>query len=80
MNFASWATISNKMSKPQQAIEELTEEQQNVLRSIRTSRIVLPILIGIGVVAYLFFQNFDTEEFSKTPWSADVWTWVSIDH
>jgi len=35
-----------------------------IINSLRPSRIVWPILIGLGVSAYLLFRNFDSETFS----------------
>lgn len=58
--------------------EEFTEEQQEVLKSIRISRIILPILLGIGVVAYLLWRQFDPEDFSNISWNAHVRFWVAF--
>ena len=52
------------------------EEQQEVLNSIRTSRIILPIIIGLGVVFYLLFKVFDPAEFAKIEWTQHVLFWV----
>lgn len=38
--------------------------------SIRTSRIVLPAILGAGVVVYLFWRQFNPEEFKALEWSA----------
>ncbi len=35
-----------------------------IINSLRPSRIIWPILIGLGVSAYLLFRNFDSETFS----------------
>lgn len=51
------------MSSKHTIQNEFDEEQQDVLKSIRIERIVLPILIGIGVVIYLVLKQFDVEEF-----------------
>lgn len=67
--------MTNKNTEP---LEEFTEEQQEVLRSIRTSRIILPILIGVGVVIYLFFQNFNPEDFNKIQWTSRAWFWIGL--
>lgn len=56
--------------------DEFTEEQQEVLRSIRTSRIILPILIGIGVVVYMLFRQFDPEDFAQINWTNHTLFWV----
>jgi uncharacterized membrane protein YbhN (UPF0104 family) len=51
--------------KPDESINEFNEEQQDVLKSIRVERIILPVLIGIGVVIYLVLKQFNIEEFWK---------------
>ncbi|MCB0705020.1 MAG: flippase-like domain-containing protein [Saprospiraceae bacterium] len=56
--------------------EEFTDEQQGVLKSIRLSRIVLPVLIGIGVVGYLVWKQFDPEEFAKINWTTHTLFWI----
>lgn len=58
--------------------EDFSEEQQEVLKSIRVSRIIIPILIGLGVVGYLFWKQYDPEEFAKIDWTAHTTFWVTI--
>lgn len=58
--------------------EDFTEEQNEVLKSIRTSRIILPILIGIGVVIYMLLQQFDPEDFWQINWTRYTAFWVGI--
>lgn len=57
---------------------EFTDAQQEVLNSIRMSRIVLPILLGIGVVGYLFWKQYDPDEFAQIDWTMFTTFWVSI--
>jgi len=45
---------------------------------VRTSRIILPILIGLGVVAYLFYQQFDLEEWNAIKWTTHTLVWAGI--
>lgn len=45
---------------------------------MRTSRIILPILIGLGVVGYLFYQQFDLEEWNAIQWTRHTLIWVGI--
>lgn len=59
--------------------KEFNEEQQEILKSIRVSRIILPILIGIGVVAYLMWQQFDAEDFAEIrKWTRHKAFWVGM--
>ena len=59
-------------------LEAFNEDEQDVLKSVRTSRIILPILIGLGVVFYLLYQQFNPEEFAKIEWSQHTLIWVII--
>lgn len=59
-----------------QLVEEFTEEQQEVLKSIRVSRIIAPILLGIGVVAYLLYRQYDADEFAQIKWTSHTLFWV----
>lgn len=59
-------------------IDDFSEDQQEVLKSIRVSRIILPILIGIGVVIYLLLQQFDQAAFNEINWNRHTLFWISI--
>ena len=56
--------------------EDFNEQQQEVLNSIRTSRIILPIAIGLGVVFYLLYKQFDPAEFAKIEWTQHTLFWI----
>ena len=45
---------------------------QKALRSVRLSRVVLPILIGVGVVAFLFYRQWDEVSFASLSWSKAI--------
>lgn len=71
----------SKNNQAQSISEELKEEgfseqQQEVFRSVNTSRIVIPILIGVGVVLYILLQKIDLEEFKNIPWTGHVFAWM----
>jgi uncharacterized protein (TIRG00374 family) len=51
----------------------MSTQEDNILNKIKPSRIFLPILIGLGVVVYLFFKEFDIEAFSLI-----TFTWYSL--
>jgi uncharacterized protein (TIRG00374 family) len=57
-------------------LEKFSEEQQDVLKSIRVSRIILPVAIGIIAVGYLLWRQFDPEEFSKIDWTSHTLFWI----
>lgn len=59
----------------QQRIEDAGQE---VIRSLRWTRLLLPILIGIGVVGYLLWDQFDPDEFGKIQWRLHTLIWILI--
>lgn len=54
------------------------ESQQQVLRSFRASRIILPVLLGVAAVGYLFYRQFDLAQFRSIRWSAHAFVWIGI--
>ena len=63
---------------PKDDIEQLSEEQRNVLRSLRASRMILPIVLGLGVVAWLVLRNFDFEKIRHIHWSLATFGWIGL--
>lgn len=57
-------------------IESNSEEQ--VLSQLSTTKIVLPIILGIMVIMYLVLRNFNLEEFQTIKWNKRLWTYLSI--
>jgi uncharacterized protein (TIRG00374 family) len=58
--------------------ENFDEEQREVLESIRFSRIIFPVLLGVGVVAYLFWRQYDPDDFAQINWTSHTAFWVGI--
>lgn len=56
--------------------EDFTKEQREVLKSIKVSRVIVPILIGVGAVAYLLWRQFDPLEFARIKWSGHTLFWL----
>jgi len=56
------------------------ENSKKVLNALKPSRIIFPIVIGLGVAAYMLFRNFDTDSFSFFQWSiaGALWIFISI--
>ena len=52
----------------------------NPLKSIKAKRVILPALIGLGVVVLLFYREFDPEVFNKLSftWMSAVWLFVAL--
>ncbi len=58
------------MLQDQQVHEEsLTAEEQDMLNSVRFSRIILPILLGLGVVGYMMWRAFQKENLPELDWN-----------
>lgn len=54
------------------------EEQQEVLESIKLSKVILPICLGILVVIYLLWKQFDPVEFAKIQWTGHIFFWIGL--
>ena len=66
------------LKQPTDDIEHLSEEQRNVLHSLRASRMILPILLGLGVVAWLVLRNFNFEKLEQIHWSVATFGWILL--
>ncbi|MBL7825565.1 MAG: flippase-like domain-containing protein [Saprospiraceae bacterium] len=55
----------------------LDEEGKKFLQSVRLSRMVLPVLLGLAAVAYLFYSQFDAEKFKRIDWSVSALMWIA---
>lgn len=54
----------------------LDEEGRKILRSMRLTRMIFPVLLGIAAVGYLFYSQFDPEKFRSIQWTATAWAWL----
>lgn len=57
---------------------EFTSEQEEALNSIRVSRIILPVFIGIAAVLYLLLRKFDPKEFATIDWTTTTFLWIGM--
>jgi len=57
---------------------ENAKEDQEVLDSIKSSRIIIPMILGIGVLFYLVWSSFDIDEFRKIQWGGKVLLYVLL--
>jgi uncharacterized protein (TIRG00374 family) len=58
--------------------QEFSHEHHEVLHSIRSSRIVIPIILGLLAVGYLFWKNFDFHEFAQIQWTQHTYIWILV--
>ncbi len=57
---------------------DFTADQQKALHSVRPSRIIVPMLIGLGVVGFLFYREFDITEWRAIDWTLATLFWVGV--
>lgn len=55
---------------------EDNKTDDSVLKSIRLSRIIPPMIIGLSVVGWMMYRQLDIEELSKIEWSISALFWV----
>lgn len=67
------------MQQPVSTHVELDEEDhQKTLRSFRASRMILPIILGIVAVGYLFYRQFDVQQFRAIDWTLRAFAWIGL--
>jgi len=57
---------------------ELDEAHHKTLRSFRASRMILPIILGIAAVGYLFYRQFDVNRFREIHWTWTAFAWIGL--
>ncbi|MFM2267478.1 MAG: hypothetical protein RL757_919 [Bacteroidota bacterium] len=55
---------------------ELSDEARNVLRSLRASRMILPIFLGLGMMMWIVLRNFDFQKLDEITWNARTLQWI----
>jgi uncharacterized protein (TIRG00374 family) len=63
---------------PQQPIPLGEAESQKFVRSMRLSRMVLPIILGLVAVGYLFYRQFDIQRFREIEWTGHAFAWIGL--
>ena len=53
-------------------------EARRILRSLRVSRVILPVLLGIAAVAYLFYRQFDPAQYRAIAWTRQAFFWIGV--
>lgn len=68
------------MSTPEEDIDIEKEDEQtrSVMKSFKSSKIWLPIVIGLGVVVYKLFDHFDTSALKSITWSPHTAIWLFL--
>jgi rhodanese-related sulfurtransferase len=54
----------------------MQSEQNKVLKIFRFERVIIPVIIGLGVVGYFSFKDFDPKPFFEIQPSFQLWFWL----
>ncbi len=49
-----------------------------IIRKFRPAKIILPVIIGIGVVIYLVASNFDKQAYERITWTGYTTLWIGV--
>lgn len=64
--------------KPADTDRHEDHHDHSVLKSVNKMKIVIPILLGLLVVGYLMWKQFDFEEIRKIDWHFSVFIWLGM--
>jgi glycosyltransferase 2 family protein len=53
-------------------------EEDDGFKAISLTKIILPVVIGLCVVGYLLYSQFNLEEFQKIPWNRRTFFWIGL--
>src|SRR5262245_26867632 len=56
----------------------MEQDAKQVLRTFRPVRIMLPVIIGLGVVIYLLWHDSDKEALQNIQWTWNSTFWIGI--
>ncbi|MEL6986391.1 MAG: lysylphosphatidylglycerol synthase transmembrane domain-containing protein [Bacteroidota bacterium] len=59
-------------------VNQHNSEDHEILNSIKLNRILLPVFIGLAVVGYLLYRQFDPEAFKQISWTKHSLFWLCI--
>ncbi len=57
---------------------DIDQEEQEMLDSIKVSRIIIPILLGLGVVTYLIWKSWDPVAIAQIQWTSKTSFFLGI--
>jgi glycosyltransferase 2 family protein len=59
--------------------DEITQEQEdNIFKSFKLSRVLIPIFIGLGGVFYMLWNKFNADDFAKIHWTTHTFIWLGV--
>lgn len=54
------------------------DAHNSAVRSLRISKIFIPILLGLGVIIWLISRDFDFEKLQDIDWGYETFAWISL--
>jgi uncharacterized protein (TIRG00374 family) len=58
--------------------ESLNRRDNSTLKSIKSYKVIIPIILGFMVIGYLLWKQFDWNELNKIEWKFSVLVWLGI--
>jgi glycosyltransferase 2 family protein len=67
----------NPLKEQEAALAALSEtDQRRFVRSMRLSRVALPVILGFIAVVWLFYKQFDLDAFRAIAWTGSTFAWI----
>lgn len=63
---------------PKPRLPRMQTEPRELLKHFSPKRIIWPVLIGLGMAAWLFFKDFDAEAFRSIEWTLSSSFWIGM--
>jgi uncharacterized membrane protein YbhN (UPF0104 family) len=64
------------MSDPEK--EHIEKHEQKILDNLAARKVILPIALGVLVIAFLIYRQFDPSEFSQIPLNSRTLFWIGV--
>ncbi len=58
--------------------QDFINEQEKVLQSVKMNRVIIPILLGLGVVGYMLYDNWDGKAVAAIEWDLHAFFWIGM--
>jgi len=59
-------------------LQKALDKDEEVLKSLSLSKIILPVIIGLAVILYMVFRQFKLDAFQQIQWNTRLWSYLSI--
>ena len=54
------------------------QQEDDIFKSFKLSRVLIPIFVGLGVVFYMLYQKFNPDDFAKIHWTSHTFLWIGF--